>query len=60
MTLALVPPEKVGGVFVDIIMEEAPVRKFAQLIKLMDNMTMNSVDDDTKFPIKYWNHCIDF
>ncbi len=41
VTLALVPPEKVGGVFVDIIMEEAPVQKYPHLIRFMDYMTMN-------------------
>ena len=59
MALALVPPEKVGEVFVEIIMEEAPTEKYPQLIRFMDYMTMNSVDDDAKFPIKNWNHfCI--
>ena len=41
MALTLVSPEKVGGVFVDIIMDEAPVQKYRQLIRFMDYMTMN-------------------
>ena len=54
--MALLPPEKVGDAFVEIIMEEAPIEKYPQLTKFLDYFTINWVDDDAKFQINLWNH----
>ena len=56
VALALLPPEKVADVFVEIVMEEAPVEKYPEIVRFLDYMTMTWIDDDAKFPIKYWNH----
>ena len=54
--MALLPQEKVGDVFVEIIMETAPVEKYSQLVQFLDYMTMTWIDDGVKFPILQWNH----
>ena len=56
MALALLPPEKVGDAFVEIIMEHAPIHQYSQLETFLDYMTTNWIDDDVKFPISHWNH----
>ena len=56
VSLALMPPEKVGLAFAELIMDEAPIVQYPALVKFLDYMTDTWVDEDGRFPIPVWNH----
>ena len=56
VALALLPPEKVGDAFAEIVMDNAPLEQYPQLEKFLDYMTNTWIDDDVRYPIQIWNH----
>jgi len=55
VALALLPPEKVGLVYAELVMDEAPIVQYPELVKFLDYMT-DTWMDERRFPIPLWNH----
>ena len=55
VALALLLPENVGLVFAELVMDEAPIVQYPELVKFLDYMTDTWMDEG-RFPIPLWNH----
>ena len=49
VALALLLPEKVGLVFAELVMDEAPIVQYPELVKFLDYMT-DTWMDERRFP----------
>ena len=60
VALALLPKNKVEDVFVDMVLEDAPVEKYPLLQEFLEYMTTTWVDSDSFFDKALWNHWYSF